>query len=88
MTEPNNRELNDKIADIREWLVRIDTRLDYLNEVKLTSERAEQKADLATQQANTNAKAIDRMQTTTKWAIGLTVTSIIGIIAVVVSAVL
>lgn len=47
MSEPNNRELNDKIADIREWLVRIDTKVDFFNDVKHTAERADAKADRA-----------------------------------------
>ena len=45
-------EINDKIADIREWLVKIDTKVDYLNEVKYTAERAETKADAANATAN------------------------------------
>lgn len=44
---PNAHELNDKIADIREWLVRIDTKVDFFNDVKHTAERAEAKADKA-----------------------------------------
>ncbi|MEC0483362.1 hypothetical protein ABE068_20625 [Bacillus glycinifermentans] len=47
MGEPSNNELNDKIADIREWLVRIDTKVDYFNEVKHTADRAHEKADEA-----------------------------------------
>ena len=45
MNEPTGRELNDKIADIREWLVRIDTKVDFLNEVKRTAEEADAKAE-------------------------------------------
>ncbi|MGC4378416.1 hemolysin XhlA family protein [Fictibacillus sp. Mic-4] len=79
MTEPNNRELNDKIADIREWLVRIDTKVDYLNEVRSTAERAEQKAEKALMKTDDIDKNIDQIRTTTKWAIGLTITSILSI---------
>jgi hypothetical protein len=85
MTEPNNRELNEKISDIREWLVRIDTKVDFLNEVRTTAERAEQKADKALQSTEVNKEAINKMQTTTKWAVGLLVTAIIGLATVVVA---
>lgn len=90
MTEPSGRELNDKIADIREWLVRIDTKVDFLNEVKNTADRAEAKADKALLKTDDQAedltefkqdvrKEMDGMRTTTKWAIGLTITSFLGV---------
>ncbi|MEC0315515.1 phage baseplate upper protein, partial [Bacillus subtilis] len=53
MSEPTNTEFREKIADIREWLVRIDTKVDYFNEVKLRADQAYEKAD----QAEANAKA-------------------------------
>lgn len=90
MTEPNNRELNDKIADIREWLVRIDTKVDFFNDVKHTAERADMKADKALQKSDDNAedisevkedlrKEIDGIKKTAMWAIGLIVPAIIAI---------
>ena len=96
MSEPNNRELNEKIADIREWLVRIDTKVDFFNDVKHTADRAEQKADKALLKTDDNTadladlkqyvdKRVDGLSTTTKWAIGLAVPSIISIVALIVT---
>lgn len=89
MTEPNEqvRELSDKIADIREWLVRIDTKMDYLNEVRTTAEQAEQKADKALQKTDEIEKSVEQMRTTTKWAIGLTISSLLAAAGIVVSIV-
>lgn len=85
MTEPNNRELNEKIGEIREWLVRIDTKVDFLNEVKSTAERAEQKADKALQKADEQTKQLDGIKKTAQWAIGLMVPAIIALAGIVVS---
>lgn len=79
MSEPNTRELNEKIADIREWLVRIDTKMDMMNEVKHTAERAEQKADKALMQSVDNEKDIEGIKKVAMWAIGLIVPAIIAI---------
>lgn len=73
MTEPS-QDMNAKIADIREWLVRIDTKVDYFNDVKHTAERAETKADEAENVASealslakTNDKAIAEIKANDKW---------------------
>lgn len=79
MMEPNNRELNEKIADIREWLVRIDTKVDFFNDVKHTAERAEAKADKAHQKAEDNEKSIEGIKKVAMWAIGLIVPAIVAI---------
>lgn len=94
MTEPNNRELNEKIYEIREWLVRIDEKLNYMHDVKKTAETADEKAEeaagkaeLAMAAATENAKKIDGIKTTLMWAIGLTIPSVLtiaGILATVV----
>lgn len=73
MTEPNNRELNEKIADIREWLVRIDTKVDYLNEVRHTAEQAEEKADKALALSQENREQIRDMKANTKWVWGVVI---------------
>lgn len=54
MPEPNIHEFNDKLAEVREWLVRIDTKVDYFNDVKTTAERADEKADEALSLAKEN----------------------------------
>jgi hypothetical protein len=101
MTEPNNRELNDKIADIREWLVRIDTKVDFFNDVKHTAERAEAKADKALLKSDDQSEDIEALRAEVKavearsekradassalakWAIGLTISSIIAVIGII-----
>lgn len=65
--EPTRRELDDKIAEIREWLVRIDTKVDFLNEVKRTAEEAESKADEALTLSKANKEAIVEIKANDKW---------------------
>lgn len=94
MAEPTSRDW----MEIREWLVRIDTKVDYLTEVKTKAERAEAKADKALQKADDQAatiaevkedfrKEIEGMKTTNKWAIGLTITSILTATGIIVAIV-
>jgi uncharacterized protein YhaN len=86
VTEPSGHELNEKIADIREWLVRIDTKVDYLNEVKRKVEDADSKADKALQLSEENRQDIRDMQANTKWVWGtiLTVAAILVSIGIAV----
>lgn len=86
MTEPSGHELNEKIADIREWLVRIDTKVDYLNEVKRTAEEADSKADKALQLSEENRQDIRDMQANTKWVWG-TIVSVLAIVVTIVVAI-
>ena len=88
MSEPTGTELNEKIADIREWLVRIDTKVDFLNEVKHTAETAEAKAEAADSKASRalsmaqeNEKDIAEIKANDKWKWS----AIISILAMVVS---
>jgi hypothetical protein len=96
MTEPNNRELNDKISDIREWLVRIDTKVDFFNDVKYMAERAEKKADEALLKAEDNAEDIEKLTLNVEsgfagikkvamWAIGLAISIAIGLAGLIIS---
>ena len=71
MTEPISRD----IADLREWLVRIDTKVDYLNEVKRT-------ADEAKQMSIDNKEEIHEMKSNTKWLWG-TLISAAAIVAAI-----
>lgn len=94
MSEPSNRELTEKVAEIREWLVRIDTKVDHLNEVKRTAdeakstaEEADRKAIHAMALASENARDITQLTTTIKWAIGIAVSLFVGIGGIVVSIV-
>lgn len=79
MSEPSGRELNDKIADIREWLVRIDTKMDYLSEVKHTAEQAENKAEEALSLSKENREDIRDMKANSKWAWG-TILTVAGLL--------
>ncbi|MEC1866251.1 hemolysin XhlA family protein [Bacillus paralicheniformis] len=74
MGESSNNEMNDKIADIREWLVRIDTKVDYFNEVKHTADRAHEKADEALALAKESRTDISDMKANTKWLWGVILT--------------
>ncbi|AYQ17664.1 hemolysin XhlA family protein [Bacillus paralicheniformis] len=74
MGESSNNEMNDKIADIREWLVRIDTKVDYFNEVKHTADRAHEKADEALVLAKESQADISDMKANTKWLWGVILT--------------
>lgn len=71
MTEPSGRELNDKIAEIREWLVRIDTKVDMFHDVKRVAEEADDKANKALALAEENRNDIRDMKANTKWLWGV-----------------
>ena len=64
MSEPSGRELNDKIYEIREWLVRIDTKMDHINGIKRTPEEADHKAEKALNLAEKNAQDIEDIKKT------------------------
>lgn len=86
MSEPTSRELSEKIADIREWLVRIDTKVDFLNEVKHTAEQADAKADEALAIAKDNREDIRDMKADKKWLWG-TMLTVAGLVITVAIAV-
>ncbi|MGE1096801.1 hemolysin XhlA family protein [Bacillus altitudinis] len=79
MAEPSNNELNEKISDIREWLVRIDTKVDYFNEVKTKADQADEKADQALALAKENRADILDMRANTKWVWGVMLT-VVGLL--------
>ena len=78
MGEPISRD----IAELREWLVRIDTKVDYLNDVKHTAEEADAKADKALAIAQENREDIRDMKANTKWVWG-TIIAVLGLLATV-----
>jgi hypothetical protein len=78
MSEPISRD----IAELREWLVRIDTKVDYLNDVKHTAEEADAKADKALALAEENREDIRDMKANSKWVWG-TMIAVLGILATV-----
>ena len=79
MAEPSNNELNEKISDIREWLVRIDTKVDYFNDVKTKADQADEKADEALALAKENRADILDMRANTKWVWGVMLT-VVGLL--------
>ncbi|PGN53937.1 holin [Priestia megaterium] len=87
MSEPTSHELAEKIADIREWLVRIDAKMDVVNETRATAEEARKIANEAKALAQENARDIEQLANTIKWAIGIISTVILGIAGLVVTIV-
>ncbi|MED4828126.1 hemolysin XhlA family protein [Bacillus atrophaeus] len=82
MSEPNTHEFNDKLAEVREWLVRIDTKVDFFNEVKTKAERADEKSDEALAMAKENRADIADMKANTKWVWGVMLT-VVGMLLTV-----
>lgn len=82
MTEPISRD----IADLREWLVRIDTKMDVMNEIKLKADEAKTTADEAKQISLGNREDIRDMKANTKWVWGVMLT-VVGLIVTVAIAV-
>lgn len=78
MSEPISRD----IAEIREWLVRIDTKVDHLNEVKRTAEEAKQTAEEAKTIATEAREDIRDMKANTKWVWG-TILTVVGLLITV-----
>lgn len=90
MSEQSPRELYDIINEMRVDIGVVKTKMDFVLDTKKTAERAELKADKAQQKSSDLEdeiasvedrldKKIDGIKKTAMWAIGLTVTSIIGI---------
>jgi methyl-accepting chemotaxis protein len=85
MSEPISRD----IAELREWLVRIDTKMDYMSEVKrtadeakTTADEAKKTADEAKQLSSDNRESIRDMKANTKWVWG-TMIAVLGLLATV-----
>jgi hypothetical protein len=78
MSEPISRD----IAELREWLVRIDTKMDYMSEVKRTADEAKTTADEAKQLSLDNREDIRDMKANTKWVWG-TIIAVLGLLATV-----
>jgi hypothetical protein len=78
MAEPISRD----IAELREWLVRIDTKMDYMSEVKRVADEADAKADKALAMSEDNREDIRDMKANTKWVWG-TMIAVLGLLATV-----
>jgi hypothetical protein len=78
MSEPISRD----IAELREWLVRIDTKMDYMSEVKRVADEADAKADKALAMSEDNREDIRDMKANTKWVWG-TMIAVLGLLATV-----
>lgn len=78
MGEPISRD----IAELREWLVRIDTKMDYMSEVKRVADDAKSTADEAKQLSIENREDIRDMKANTKWVWG-TIIAVVGVLVTV-----
>jgi hypothetical protein len=78
MSEPISRD----IAELREWLVRIDTKMDYMSEVKRVADEADAKADKALAMSEENREDIRDMKANTKWVWG-TIIAVLGVLVTV-----
>ncbi|MFL6562437.1 MAG: hemolysin XhlA family protein [Bacillus sp. (in: firmicutes)] len=78
MSEPISRD----IAELREWLVRIDTKMDYMSEVKRVADEADAKADKALAMSEANREDIRDMKANTKWVWGVMLT-VVGLLLTV-----
>ena len=98
MTEPTARELYEIINEMRVDIGVMNTKMDFVMDSKKTAERAEQKADKALQKTDDNDaeisaveerldKKIEAIKKTAMWAIGLTVATLISLVAIIVSVI-
>ena len=78
MSEPISRD----IAELREWLVRIDTKMDYMSEVKRVADEAKTTADEAKQLSLENREDIRDMKANAKWVWG-TIIAVLGVLVTV-----
>ena len=85
MTEPTSRELYEIINEMRVEIGVINTKMDFVMDSKKTAEEAKQTGEKALMLAQDNAVKIDGIKKTAMWAIGLTITALISLAAIVVS---
>jgi GTP-binding protein EngB required for normal cell division len=85
MPEPTTRELYDIINEMRVDLSVMNTKMDFVMESKKAAEEAQKTADKALAKAEDNAVKIDGIKKTAMWAIGLTITALISLAAIIVS---
>ncbi|MCG5252637.1 hemolysin XhlA family protein [Brevibacillus agri] len=57
------KEIRTQLADVREWLVRLDTKLDGMADVKKTADAANERAREALALAQENARDIAEIKT-------------------------
>lgn len=74
MSEPIDRELYDKINEIKVELGIISTKVDFFHEVKRTADEAKTTADEAKQMSIDNREDIRDMKANTKWVWGTLLT--------------
>jgi hypothetical protein len=84
MANDEIRELLKSVMDVREWLARLDTKLDTLTDVKETAETAKETADKALAKAEENERNIKRIaeSNTRSWHVllGMGTTFIVSIL--------
>jgi GTP-binding protein EngB required for normal cell division len=85
MTEPTSRELYDIINEMRVDIGVMNTKMDFVMDSKKTAEEAKQIGERALAKAEDNSAKIEGIKKTAMWAIGLTITALISLTAIVVS---
>jgi GTP-binding protein EngB required for normal cell division len=88
MTEPTTRELYDKINQMAIDLSVMNTKMDFVMDSKKTAEEAKQIGEKALAKSEENSASIEGIKKTAMWAIGLTVTALISLAAMVVSVII
>ena len=86
MAEPSSKEFYDVVTEIKVELGVINTKVDYLNEVRHLAEQAKATAEEAKQLSMDNKEDIRDMKANTKWVWGVMLT-VIGLIVTVAIAV-
>jgi GTP-binding protein EngB required for normal cell division len=87
MQEPSARELYDIINEMRVYIGVMNTKMDFVMDSKKTAERAEQKAEKALQKTDELHSDINGIKKTAMWAIGLTITALISVAAIIVNVI-
>jgi GTP-binding protein EngB required for normal cell division len=85
MSEPTTHELYEVINEMRVEIGVINTKMDFVMDSKKTAEEAKQIGEKALMMATDNSAKIDAIKKTAMWAIGLTITALISLAAIIVS---
>lgn len=75
------KEIRAQLAEVREWLTRMDGKLDGMSDIKKTAESANERSRDALALAQENARDIAEMKTNSRWSWGFIIgigTSFIG----------
>jgi GTP-binding protein EngB required for normal cell division len=85
MSEPTTRELYDIINEMRVDIGVMNTKMDFVMDSKKTADEAKRIGEKALAKAEDNSAKIDAIKKTAMWAIGLTITALISLAAIIVT---